>query len=151
MNLHTHNKFLLRAAIYGMIAGLVLTLFLKVIQFMTGYKVYTLLLNIDYIPILNEFKFPEVVEVIFHLIVSVVLSIVLILIIRQLPTISAITIIALCVFVSFIIGGLYFPTTILSERTPPISSLPSFIYWMVGHVLYGSILGILLSSRYWSR
>ena len=38
---------------------------------MTGYKVYTLLLNIDYIPILNEFKFPEVVEVIFHLIVSV--------------------------------------------------------------------------------
>ena len=98
MNLNTHNKLLLRVAIYGMIAGLVLTLFFKVIHSMTGYKVYTLLLNIDYIPILNEFKFPEVVEVIFHLIVSVVLSIVLILYNWQLPTISAITVIGLCVF-----------------------------------------------------
>lgn len=151
MNLHTHHKLFLRAAIDGMIAGLVLTLFLKVIQFMTGYKVYTLLLNIDYIPILNVFKFPEIVEVIFHLIVSVVLATVLILILRQLPTISSITIIALCIFVSFIIGGLYFPTTIFSERTPPLSSLPSFFYWMVGHVLYGSILGILFSSRRCSR
>ena len=145
------NKLFLKVAIDGIIAGLVLTLFFKVIQFMTGYKVYTLLLNIDYLPILKEFKFPELVEVIFHLIVSVVLAIVLIFIIPRLPTISTIRIIAFCVFISFIIGGLYFPTTILSERTPSISSLPSLFYWMVGHVLYGSILGILLAKRHWSR
>lgn len=146
-----NNKLFLRVALDGIIAGLILTLFFKVIQFMTGYKVYTLLLNIDYLPILKEFEFPEVIEVVFHLIVSTVLAIVLVLIIHRLQTISTIRIISFCIIICFIIGAFYFPTTTLSDRTPSINSLPSLLYWIVGHVLYGSILGVLLSNKYLSR
>lgn len=145
------RKLLLKATLIGTLAGLALTLFFKVIQFLTGYKVYTLLLNIDYIPILNRFQFPEVVEVAFHLIVSIVLSLILLVLIQKLQIISNTRIIALSVSVSFVIGALYFPTTLLSDRTPPFTSFPSLAYWTIGHVLYGFTLGILLSKRYLTK
>lgn len=141
------RKLLIKGVIDGTIAGLVLTFFFKMIQLITDYKVYTLLLNIDYIPLLKQFKFPEVVEVTFHLIVSIVITIILATIIHCFQTMSTARIIGFCVFISFIIGALYFPTTLLSDRTPSFTSLPSLLYWMIGHVLYGFILGILLSSR----
>ena len=145
------RKLLLKVTLDGIIAGLALTLFFKAIQFMTDYKVYTLLLNIDYIPFFNKFQFPELVEVAFHLIVSIVLSITLVIIIQWFQTMSTARIIVLCVFISFIIGALYFPTTLLSDRTPSITSLSSLIYWMIGHILYGFSLGILLSNRHLTR
>ncbi|QUG43368.1 hypothetical protein KD050_09155 [Psychrobacillus sp. INOP01] len=145
------KKLLLKVVLDGTIAGLVLTLFFKVIQFITEYKVYTLLLNIDYIPVLNQFKFPEVVEVAFHLIISIVVSLILFFLIRQFKKKSVTRMIAFCISCSFVIGALYFPTTFLSERTPAITSLPSLGYWMLGHVLYGYILGILLTDRHSTR
>lgn len=145
------KKLILIIALDGIIAGLFLTLFFKVIQFVSDYQVYTLLLNIDYIPFLNQFKFPEVVEVAFHLIVSIVLSITLAIIIQRSQTMSTARIIVLCVFISFIIGALYFPTTLLSDRTPSITSFPSLSYWMIGHVLYGFNLGALLSKRHLNK
>lgn len=146
-----NKKQLLHTTLNGIVAGLVLTLFFKMIQSWTDYKVYTLLLNIDYIPFANQFQFPEIVEVSFHLVVSIVLSFFLVMLIRRFQTKSTVKIIVLCVCISFLIGALYFPSTLLSDRTPPITSLPSLFYWMIGHVLYGYILGILLSNRYLTK
>ncbi|SDN47034.1 hypothetical protein SAMN05518871_105216 [Psychrobacillus sp. OK028] len=142
-----NTNLYVRIILDGIIAGVGLTLFFKVIQSITGYQVYTLLLNIDYIPHLNEFTFPEVVEVAFHLLVSIVLSIFLFLFIQRLQPKSTGSVIGICVSICFIIGALYFPTTLLSNRTPAISSIPSLVYWLIGHVLYGCILGKLLQKR----
>jgi len=142
---------LLKVILDGIIAGLVLTIFFKVIQFTTGYKVYTLLLNIDYIPVLKHFKFPEVIEVAFHLVVSVVLMIILVVFIHQLNTRSTTRIIVICISINLVIGALYFPTTTLSERTPSITSFPSIGYWLLGHTLYGYILGIFIKNRHLTR
>lgn len=134
-----------------MVAGLILTLFFKIIQSITEYKVYTLLLNIDYIPFLNRILLPEIVEVALHLIVSIALSIVIFFIILTQQIKSASRIFFFCICTSFIIGACYFPTTLLSDRTPSINSIPSLAYWLLGHVLYGFTLGILLQSKHLTR
>ena len=138
------------AVLYGLISGLLLATLLKIVEYITHLKVYTLLLNVDYIPYVNTFVFPELVEVCFHLIVSFALAICLYLLIVFRKNSSRKQIIFICTFVCFIIGATLFPTTIFSERTPAFTSIPSFSYWMVGHIMYGFILGILF-SRYLTR
>jgi len=96
---------LLRAVLYGLVSGLFLAALLKIIEDFTQFKVYTLLLNVDYIPYIKTFVFPEYIEVGFHLIVSIVLSICLYLLIINLKISSRKKIIILCTFICFIIGA----------------------------------------------
>ena len=69
---HFTKELMVRGSFAGFISGLFLGLFLKVIQHQFGIKVYTLLLNVDYIPVLKEIKFPEIIEFSFHLLISIV-------------------------------------------------------------------------------
>jgi len=144
------RRGLQRAFLYGLISGLFLAALLKIIEHITRFKVYTLLLNVDYIPYIKTFVFPELVEVGFHLIVSIALSICLYLMIINGKISSSRKIIVLCTFVSFIIGVVIFPTTTFSDRTPAFTSIPSFSYWIVGHIMYGCIMGILF-ARYLTK
>ncbi|MEK4714395.1 MULTISPECIES: hypothetical protein [unclassified Sporosarcina] len=144
------RRGLQRAFLYGLISGLFLAALLKIIEHITRFKVYTLLLNVDYIPYIKTFVFPELVEVGFHLIVSIALSICLYLMIINGKISSSRKIIVLCTFVSFIIGVAIFPTTTFSDRTPAFTSIPSFSYWIVGHIMYGCIMGILF-ARYLTK
>jgi hypothetical protein len=139
-----------RAVLYGMISGLFLAALLKIVEYITRFNVYTLLLNVDYIPYVNTFVFPELVEVGFHLIVSLALAICLYLLIVYRKISSRKKIIFLCTFVCFIIGVALFPTTTFSDRTPAFTSILSFSYWIVGHIMYGYILGILF-ARYFIK
>ncbi|CAM3958823.1 hypothetical protein [Mesobacillus zeae] len=66
---------MIKGAAAGLVSGVFLGLFLKVIEFSTSEKVYTLLLNVDYVPVLKRYQFSELVEFVLHLIVSVVLGI----------------------------------------------------------------------------
>ncbi|WP_313894215.1 hypothetical protein [Psychrobacillus sp.] len=136
-----------KAFIYGLISGLFLAVFLKMVEKITQLKVYTLLLNIDYIPYINTFVFPELIEVGFHLIVSIALAIGLYLSLVYKNIFSRTKIIFLCIFVCFFIGLMLFPTTMFSDKTPQFTSIPSFSYWIVGHVMYGYIIGVLF-ARY---
>jgi len=139
-----------RAILYGLISGLFLAALLKIIEHITRFKVYTLLLNVDYIPYIKKFVFPELIDVGFHLIVSIVLSICLYLLISNRKISSRKKIITLCTFVCFIIGVALFPTTTFSDRTPAFTSIPSFSYWMIGHIMYGYIMGIFF-ARYLTK
>ena len=130
---------------YGLIAGLFLTVFFKLVESVTSLKVYTLLLNVDYIPYLNTFVFPEVIEVSFHLIVSLALAISLYLLLVYTNIKSRSKIIFTCTIVCLIIGVALYPTTTFSDRTPMLTSIPSFTYWIMGHILYGYLLGILFA------
>lgn len=136
----------IRTVINGVIPGAILALFLKMIETSTTYKVYTLLLNVDYIPILNRFDLSEFIEVILHLVVSVLLvaSLQTVLTYKNITTTRQI--IGWSIVSCVIIGFILFPTTILSDRTPSLTSIPAWSYWMLGHLFYGMIVGFLLRN-----
>ncbi|MHA6260143.1 hypothetical protein ACXYMX_09530 [Sporosarcina sp. CAU 1771] len=136
---------IIKSIVYGVVSGVFLTLLFKQIEQVTLYRVYTLLLNVDYIPILNEYQLSESIEVLFHLIVSVAVSICLYIALIILKLDSKKKAIYFSIAVCTLIGGLLYPTTAFSERTPEITSLPSIFYWLVGHALYGCLLGYLFS------
>lgn len=123
-----------------------LGLFLKLIQFFTNLKVYTLLLNVDYVPILKNIKLPEIIEFGLHLIISIVLAFVLNVYINR-KSLKKEAIYRFVWKVSLIVGLLLYPTTLLSERTPAITNAYAFLIWMAGHWIYGMILGRLLSHK----
>lgn len=133
--------------IYGVISGLFLAALLKLVELTTRLKVYTLLLNVDYIPFVNTVAFPELIELVFHLIVSIALAVSLYLLIIYRKIQNEKQLILICTAVCFIIGAALFPTTAFSDRTPVSTSMPSFAYWIAGHILYGYLLGVLFARQ----
>lgn len=51
-----------------------------------------------------------------------------------------------CIFLSVGVNVgiaiLYFPITILSEKTPAITSVEALGLWLLAHIIYGIVLGI---------
>ncbi|WP_203363610.1 hypothetical protein [Bacillus sp. REN10] len=130
----------------GIVSGIFLGLFLKVIEVGLGIKVYTLLMNVDYIPVIKEFALPEVIEFSLHLIVSIVLAMILFYMIKKGRWTNQ-QIIFRTVAICFLIGVLLYPTTALSDRTPSITSLSAIFYWLVGHALYGGVLSLFYLKK----
>ncbi|GGN97918.1 hypothetical protein [Saccharibacillus kuerlensis] len=134
----------------GIVSGMLLGLMLKAIQTMTGHRVYRLLLNADYVPVLKEFRLSEWTEFVIHLVISVVLCIVLGLLWQRrsrnkIP--SAQQMVGVTAAIGALIGLLLYPTTLLSAGgTPPIDSLPAWLWWGVIHLLYGAASGLLLHT-----
>ena len=110
---------------------------------LTNLKVYTLLMNIDYVPILNRYKFSAWVGFSFHLIICVILTFFLAFLALRLQWRSK-EILLYTIIVNIVISVLYYPTTTLSDRTPPFLSWPSFMLWVFVHIVYGAMLGYLL-------
>lgn len=140
------SKRLVLISVAGLLAGLVLNFFFKAIEHLSGEKVYTLLLNVDYIPLLKEYSFPEWIEVSFHLLVSIVLSICLYLFLKRFQITSKKKQIIWSVLLCAVIGLVLYPTTSFSVRTPPLTSIPALLYWVGGHVLFGYVLGLMLAN-----
>lgn len=137
---------LIKAVLAGLLSGLVLGLFLKLIQSITNLNVYTLLLNVDYVPFLKDMTLPEIVEFSLHIIISVMLAFGVNFYITR-KGLKEETIHRFVISVSIVVGLLLFPTTVLSERTPSITNTYAFLFWMVGHWIYGLVLGRVLSKK----
>ncbi len=140
-----YKTIIIQGIIAGMISGLFLALIMKFIEHFTAVKVYTLLLNIDYIPVLKNYSFSESVEVILHLIVSICLAIILYFLIVKLQLKKAKVIIFFSVICCFFVGVLLYPTTAFSNRTPPLNSLIAISYWITCHTLYGYVVGFVFT------
>ena len=142
-----NKKWVQKVVIQGFISGVILAYFLKVVEQTTPYKVYTLLLNVDYIPVINRFVLPEIIEVMLHLVISIVLIACLQAFIDHKKITSTKQIVLFCMVSCFVIGMVLFPTTILSNRTPSLTSIPAWSYWLLGHSMYGIIVGYLLRNQ----
>lgn len=129
----------------GIAAGILLGLFLKIIEHITLMEVYTLLLNVDYVPLLNELKLSELVEFALHLVISVLLSIALAIFLKQ-KNWSRRRSLFWVSLACLAVGLLLYPTTVLSDRTPECSDPAALLFWLAGHLLYGIALGWLLTS-----
>lgn len=127
----------------AVVAGGSLGIFLKVVEHLTNRRVYTLLLNVDYFPILHNYYFPEIIEFSFHLVISLVITSCLFAI-RNKFNWSNTALIRSSIVSQLLIGCVLFPTTILSDRTPAITDVHALAWWLSGHLLFGLLVGILL-------
>lgn len=130
-----------RLILIAIISGGIFGLFLRAIQQFTGKKVYTLLMNIDYFPILKDLKLSEIVEFSLHILVSITVVIVLYYGLRKVGHEQRVS---TYIWLNVLIGGLLYLTTIFSERTPELMDLIAFTYWLFGHAIFGVLVGIMI-------
>ena len=114
-----------RLILIAIISGGIFGLFLRAIQQFTGKKVYTLLMNIDYFPILKDLKLSEIVEFSLHILVSITVVIVLYYGLRKVGHEQRVS---TYIWLNVLIGGLLYLTTTFSERTPELTDMIAFSY-----------------------
>lgn len=131
----TRRSEWLHILLVGFISGFILGLFLKWIQYATGSLVYTLLLNIDFVPFLPE-RLPEPLEFTLHLVVSVIIAWIYRIWIRFSPHPWRYGIL-----IGIASSFLFIPLTLMSDRVPAITDMTAYSYWLAGHLLYGLSLG----------
>ncbi|MFC0214435.1 hypothetical protein ACFFK0_18555 [Paenibacillus chartarius] len=119
----------------GLAAGTALGLFLKLAQAWSGARVYTLLLNVDFIPLLAR-PLPEWVEFALHLGFAAALGAVFARLMRRRRW---------PLFWGALLGiaaiPLYVPLSLLSERVPELDDRIAWLWWSAGHMLFGLTLG----------
>ncbi len=136
-------KNIVKLAVIGIIAGIILALFLKIIQSLTNNYAYNLLFNTDYIPFLNELYPKYLVEVLFHFI-TCIMSVIFLFYLLKLFNLQF----KLMPYVLIYTAGssILFPLTALSERTPDLSDYSAWIYWIIGHMIYSVIVAIMINK-----
>lgn len=130
----------------GIISGIILAGFLKIIELLTGNEVYYLLFDTSYIPLIKTFHPTWLIETIFHF-ATCMISIYALYHILQ-PFHLEKSAIAYIVIFGFGSSILYF-LTIFSTKTPPITNLEALMYWTIGHILFSlTAVGLI---RGWVR
>jgi hypothetical protein len=122
----------------GALSGFALGFFLKFIEASTGKKVYTLLLNVDFIPFFNRIIWPQWIEFFFHLIISFMIAagFFILLLHFNRPYITALIVTSPAVM-------LYFPLSLLAIKpVAGVNDVLAFLYWTAGHLLYAFVLGL---------
>ncbi|WP_411345588.1 hypothetical protein ACE3MZ_06190 [Paenibacillus sp. WLX1005] len=131
------RKIIQQGLLAGLVSGIILGLVLKWIQYGTGALVYTLLLNVDFVPVLPD-VLPEWLEFAMHLVVALVLGVLFRLWISRWhhPWLAGLTLGAAS-------SLLFFPLAMMSDRVPAVNDGQAYMYWLIGHLVYGLVLGMV--------
>ncbi len=140
------RSLVIKGSVAGLVSGIWLGLFFKMLETYWNIKLYTLLLNIDYVPVFNRFAFPEAVEFSFHLLISIILAVGLFYVAVKQQWTNKQMLIRIPI-VCFLLGLLLYPTTALSERTPPLTSGVALLCWQIGHLFYGVIVSFFYMKK----
>ncbi|MFX3674238.1 MAG: hypothetical protein ACE3JQ_07310 [Paenisporosarcina sp.] len=140
-----NSRSIILSLFIGLLNGIVLGLILKSIEHFTNIGVYTLLLNVDFIPIFGSHDWSETTEFFFHVFISIVITFVFVNLaqrfklgkyFKQLMLLSFL--ICLPTFI------LYFILSELAIKEVPIwYDWKAFTYWSVGHFMYVWTLAFL--------
>ncbi|WP_433749373.1 hypothetical protein [Falsibacillus pallidus] len=130
----------------GTISGVFLGLSLKLVQALTGINVYTLLLNIDFIPIAGKVDYPEYVEFLIHLGTSILIVWVYLKVLYRFTYFSINKwILAFLMIIPPIL--LYFPLSALAEKpVPNWHDWPAILIWSAGHLLYALLIAAMAKN-----
>ena len=129
----------------GFVGGILLGFFLRFIELSTGSKVYTLLLNIDFVPGVKT-RLAEPIEFAIHLAVSLVIGLLFMWWIERgaarFPKLSVRLFQPLAGSILFGLApiSLFVPLTLVSDRVPAITDMVALGWWSLGHALYALIL-----------
>jgi hypothetical protein len=120
-----------KAVVAGFVSGAALGVFLKIAEARTGFPVYTLLLNVDYVPFLGVW--PEWAGFGLHLGVAVAFAWVLLRLLWRGHTGGKAA--PITVLFGVAVALLLWPTALLSESTPIFRDTAAFGWWMTGHLM----------------
>ena len=124
----------------GLVSGAFLGFFLKGMQAWTGIKVYVLLLNVDFIPLLGEYTLPEWLEFLFHLLISCFIGVMFVYLVKRMNlTMKGTWILSFLLTLPTIF--LYFPLSYLAvKEVPALLNGAAVLLWATGHFLYALTL-----------
>ncbi|MFP7494807.1 hypothetical protein SFC66_13555 [Terribacillus saccharophilus] len=123
-----------RAVVLGSLAGLILSGWMFLWQQMTGIGIYTLLMNVDFIPIVNQVEWNGVMLNLFHLVISWAIVWIYLLFIHK----SSWNKWMLGLALSSGAACVYFPLSLLAvQDVPGIDDWLAICIWYAGHILYG--------------
>lgn len=128
---------MIRVLCIGSISGIVLSAWMYLWQQITSIKVYTLLLNVDFIPFLRQVDWNGYMLNFFHIIISWAIVFVYFWLNKKRARNKwligmGLSICAACV---------YFPLALLANQpVPALDDLSAIIIWYSGHLLYGLLV-----------
>ncbi|MGI2327333.1 hypothetical protein [Planococcus sp. YIM B11945] len=131
----------------GFWSGLLLGLLLRWIQSVTGVKIYTLLLNVDFLPVIGAIDWSEPMAFSFHLFVSLILGIIFVYLAkRRAYPFGFLVMVSLLMCVPLYL--LYFPLALLAvtDQVPSATNLEAILYWIFAHLTYALALPILYKT-----
>lgn len=143
-------KHLVVDSVYmGILSGFMMGLLLKLIESLTGIKVYTLLLNVDFIPILGPVDWIEPIEFLFHLLVSIVLALVFVFLAESLQLKGRLLKSWVLSFLLCLpaIGSYFFLSLLSNKEVPQWNNWIAFTYWCVAHLFYIWLLPVLYMKK----
>ncbi len=121
----------------GTVSGLVLGLYLWVAEEITGLKVYTLLMNVDFVPLIKGIEWPWFMEWLFHMSIAWTIGIVYAYLLANMGEIQPIIRWVTAAGVAFIAALSYIPLTLLAvKQTPSLTNGAAIFLWLTGHLLY---------------
>jgi hypothetical protein len=131
----------IRGALTGLCSGVLMGLFMKVLEMVSDRKIYVLLLNVDFIPGIIDQNFSELTEFSLHLIVAAVIGIVFGWLVEQFNLFSKKKQLFLSMAMTFPALLLYFPLTYLAaQETPALKDGLAIMLWSVGHLVFALLL-----------
>ncbi|MGE6368518.1 hypothetical protein ACQKDD_06200 [Planococcus kocurii] len=138
---------LLKGLWIGFWSGLILGLLMKWIQSVTGVQIYTLLLNVDFVPVIGTIQWSEVTEFIFHMTISLIIGVVFVYLAkRRNYSFGQLVLISLLMSVPF--PFLYFLLSYfaIEANVPAVTDWGAFLYWVFSHLTYSLLLPILYKT-----
>ncbi|MGD7043545.1 hypothetical protein [Jeotgalibacillus proteolyticus] len=124
-----------KGTVLGLLSGFLLGFILKGMEAATSLKVYTLLLNIDFIPIIGDILWPEWIEFLFHLIIAVIIGIVYWYGAQKITGWAKLIVFAF--LLTFPVIFLYFPLSFLAiKEVPEPGNMIAFGLWSTAHFIY---------------
>lgn len=125
----------------GTTSGIVLGLYMWFVEQMTGKKIYTLLMNIDFIPVIGDIDWPVFMEWFFHMVISWIIGLLyayaFMYRLKETNRSRWVLAIALTAFAAMT----YVPLTLLADKeTPALTDGAAIMFWLIGHVLYAVTL-----------
>ena len=136
-------KIIRNGALTGLISGILMGLLMKLFQLLFQKEVYTLLLNIDFIPYFGTKAYSETVEFIFHLIVAIFIGILFAFITERYKLVRLSKLFLLSFILTFPTIFLYFPLTILAiKETPVVTDYLAITLWTIAHLFFAIFIPI---------
>lgn len=127
----------IRVLCIGSISGIALSAWMYLWQQITALKVYTLLLNVDFIPFIRQVDWNDYMLNFFHIIISWAIVLIYILLNKKRGRSRWLIGIGL----SLSAACVYFPLSLLAnQHIPSVDNGWAIIIWFSGHILYGLLV-----------
>ncbi|MFP7479666.1 hypothetical protein [Terribacillus saccharophilus] len=139
---------LLRVLWIGSLTGVVLSVWMYFWQQITTVKVYTLLLNVDFIPLIRQVDWNGFMLNLFHIIISWAIVLVYFWLRKRCRIGRWMIGIGLSICAAFV----YFPLSLVAKQpVPGVNDWSAIIIWFGGHLLYGLLVITLTDIFYKSK